>query len=154
MSRIKLQIFLSFILTISVLIGKTYVVAESGTDYSSIQEALNVAVAGDTILVREKNEPYFEKITFSKSGDETNGHIVLMAYPNESPIIDGTNYSTGGDWPQGLVRIVNKNFIKVIGFEIRNIIVSDNDIFPAGIWIYSSSKNIEILNNKIAYLCE
>jgi len=149
MSRIKLQIFLSFILTVSVLIGKTYVVAESGADYSSIQEALNVGIAGDTILVKAKSEPYYEKITFPRSGDETNGHIVLMAYPYESPIIDGTNYSTGGDWPQGLVRIINKNYIKVIGFEIRNIVVSDNDIFPAGIWVYGSSKNVEILNNKI-----
>ncbi len=144
-----LRIFFIFIFTVSVITGNTYVVAESGGDYSSIQETINITIAGDTILVREKNTPYFEKITFSRSGNAANGHIVLMAYPNETPIFDGQYYSAGGDWPEGLLRIINKSYIKAIGFEIRNIVVSNNILFPAGIWIYGALNNVEILNNKI-----
>jgi len=140
-----LQMFISANISYS----KNIIVAESGGDFNNIQDALNVAVAGDTIFVREKSEPYFEKITFPRSGNLTDGHIVLINYPNENPIIDGNNVSLKSDWPQGLVTIVDKSYIKVIGFEIRNIVVSDADIFPAGIWLYGALNNVEILNNKI-----
>jgi len=147
--KIFIYILLLVLFPVGISISKTIIVAESGGDYSSIQLALDIAVAGDTIFVREKSEPYFEKITFPRSGNLTAGHIVLINYPNENPIIDGNNVSLKSDWPQGLVSIVDKNYIKVIGFEIRNIVVSDGDIFPAGIWLYGALNNVEILNNKI-----
>jgi len=93
-------------------------------------------------LVREKNEPYFEKITFPRSGDDVNGYIVLINYPGENPIIDGEGISFSSDWPQGLIRIVDKSFIKIIGFEIRNIVLSNSSIFPAGIWLYGVLNNV------------
>jgi len=147
--RITKYLFIALMLTPCVFWSKIIIVAESGGDFNIIQDALSVAVAGDTIFVREKNDPYFEKITFPRSGDNINGHIVLMNYPNESPIIDGNGISFSGDWPQGLVRIVDKSFIKIIGFEIRNIVLSDNNVFPAGIWLYGSLNNVEIIRNKI-----
>jgi Secretion system C-terminal sorting domain len=133
----------------SIIWGNIYLVAENDGDFSKIQSALDIAVAGDTIFVKEKSEPYFEKITFPRSGNANDGHIVLINYPNEKPIIDGNNVSIKNDWPQGLVRIVDKSFIKVIGFEIRNIVVSDDDLFPAGIWLHGALNHVEILNNKI-----
>jgi hypothetical protein len=151
MKIIKLNIFLLLILTNSIW-SKTYVVAESGGDYTKIQDAINVAVAGDTIFVKEKSNPYFEEITFKSSGNSNDGYIVLSAFPNEHPVIDGTGFSGGDNWPQGLIKIINKSYIKVIGFEIRNLITSDNDWFPAGIWIRGKSKHIEILNNKIHHI--
>lgn len=51
--------FLLFLIS-NIYVGKTYVVAESGGDYVKIQNALNIAVAGDTILVREKSTPYLK----------------------------------------------------------------------------------------------
>jgi Secretion system C-terminal sorting domain len=146
-SLIYLSILVSLSSTIST--SRTIIVAESGGDYNNIQSALNIAVAGDTILVREKSEAYLEKIAFPRSGNSTDGHIVLMNYPNQNPVIDGDNISFVNDSPQGLVRIIDKSYIKVIGFEIGNVVVSDNDIFPAGIWIYGSLSNVEIRNNKI-----
>lgn len=137
------------LLTSSISISKTIIVSESGGDFNNIQIAINFADPGDTILVREKSEPYFEKITFPRSGNEIYGHIVLMNFPNEEPVIDGSNLSFANDWPQGLVRIVDQSYIKVIGFEFRNIIVSSTNIFPAGIWLYGSLNNVEISNNKI-----
>ena len=129
--------------------AKTYLVTENGGDYTTIQEAINIAVAGDTILVKEKNTPYFEKISFPKSGNSTDGYIVLMAFPNETPIIDGANISVGNNWRVGLIKIENKSYIKIIGFEIRNFIINNSNVFPAGIWIIGALNNVEILNNKI-----
>ncbi len=142
----KIFILLLFAGTI---FGSTYIVSETGGNYTTIQDAINIAVAGDTILVREKTTPYFEAITFNSSGNDTDGYIVLAAYPNEQPIIDGTNFNAGNDWPQGLIKIINKSYIKVIGFEIRNLITNNNDWFPAGVWVRGKSNHIEILENKI-----
>ncbi len=147
------KIFICIILLVLVPIGisfsKTIIVAETGGDYTNIQSALNVAIAGDTILVREKSEPYFEKVAFLRSGNASDGHIVLMNYPNENPILDGNGLNFDNDWPQGLVRIMDQSYIKVIGLEIRNIIVSDENVFPAAIWLYGSLNNVEISSNKI-----
>ncbi len=152
MKKIFFEIILVLFLSGSNYIAKTYVVAESGGDFAKIQSALNIAVAGDTILVREKSTPYFEEFSFKSNGNETDGYIVLSAYPNEHPVIDGTNFQGGNNWPQGLIRIINKNYIKVIGFEIRNLITSDDNWFPAGIWIRGKSNHIQILNNKIHHI--
>jgi len=50
----------------------TYIVPD---DFATIQAALNTAVAGDTIQVRQQATPCFE------------------AFPGDSPIIDGTGVS-------------------------------------------------------------
>lgn len=149
MASLGIHILSLFLFGLTMVNAKTYIVAEAGADFTKIQEALNVAIAGDTILVREKTVPYFEELTFPRSGDKTSGYIVLMSYPNENPVIDGQDFPTGNDWPQGLVKIVNKSYIKVIGFELRNIQISNNNLFPAGIWVFGSLDHIEILNNKI-----
>lgn len=137
------------LLSSSKYISKTIIVAESGGDFNNIQSAINFAVAGDTIVVREKNDPYNEIITFTKSGDELDGHIVLKNYPNENPILDGSGLDFADSWPNGLVKIVDQSYIKVIGLEIRNIIVSDKNVFPAAIWLHGALSNVEICNNKI-----
>jgi len=36
-----------------------YVVAAAGGDFTSVQAGLDVAVAGDTVTVRQKPTPYF-----------------------------------------------------------------------------------------------
>jgi hypothetical protein len=77
-NKIFMNAFILILFIPSIFFAKTIVVAESGADFTTIQAALNNAVAGDTILVREKVEPYFEKISFPKSGNEVDGHIVLM----------------------------------------------------------------------------
>ena len=67
--------------------GTVYIVSESGVDYTIIQDALNVAVAGDTILVREKVTPYDEELQFPISGDSVNDYFTLMAYEGEKKFI-------------------------------------------------------------------
>ncbi len=143
------QISILFLLITSSVLPHNYIVAESNGDFTTIQEAVNVAVAGDTIFVREKTTPYFEKVEFVRSGNETDGYITLTAYLNEHPIIDGTGVNLGSDWIVGLIEIINKNYISVEDFEIRNLITSDGNKFPAGIWVRGSSSHIKIKNNII-----
>lgn len=54
--------------------------------FATIQHALDTAVAGDIILVREG--VYHETISFNTAGS-ADAPIVLAAYPNERPVIDG-----------------------------------------------------------------
>ena len=67
----------------------TWTVAASGGDFTVVQAALDVAGAGDTIQVRAKAPPNFEKLVFPRSG-APGAHITLTAYPGEHPVLDGT----------------------------------------------------------------
>ncbi len=127
-------------------------VGESGYDYDKIKDAVSAAHAGDTILVHQKNQPYYELVRFIRSGNENDGYITLMAYPGEKPVIDATGISTGTDWIVGIVKIINKSYIRIEGFEIRNMITSNTDKFPAGIWVRGNSHHIEIKNNDIHHI--
>ncbi len=146
-----LFVILMFINTFG-LFGSTISVGDSGYDYTTIKEAINAAYAGDTILVHEKSQPYFELIRFIRSGNENDGYITLMAYPGEHPVLDATGVSTGTDWIVGIVKIINKSYIRLEGFEMRNMITSDTDKFPAGIWVRGNSHHIEIKNNNIHHI--
>ncbi len=119
----------------------TYTVAASGADFATIQAALDVAVAGDTIQVRQKPTPYFEKIAFPRSGNAGTGFITLEAYPGESPVIDGTGVAGAN-----IVLIDSRSYVKLIGFELRNDLgVNDG----SGVRILGSGSHIEIRNNHI-----
>jgi len=133
-------VLLGSILSVPLEAG-VYIVADSGGDFTSIQAALNAAVAGDTILVKEKPDPYFEKITFPASGDSIVGYINLLAFPNEHPIIDGTGVSESN-----MVLINSRSYIRIKGFEIRNN-PGVND--GSGIRVLGSGSYIEICNNII-----
>jgi hypothetical protein len=146
------EILLILILTVfnsTIIFSSTYIVAETGGDFNKIQDAVNVAVAGDTVLVREKVLPYNELVRFTRSGNGTGGFITLMAYPNEKPVIDATGLNLGSDWIVGIVKIINKSYIRVQGFEIRNLITSDGNKFPAGIWVRGAGEHIEIIGNDV-----
>ena len=121
-------------------LAATWVVAPSGGDFSSIQAALDVAVAGDVIQVRA-GAPYFEKVSFPRSGDAIAGPIVLEAFPGEQPILDGTGVA-GSD----LIRIDGRSYVQVKGLELRNNQgVSDG----SGIRVLGSGTDIVLEDNRI-----
>lgn len=101
----------------------TYTVATNGNDGAAgtlaaplrtIKAGFSKAVAGDTIQVRSGT--YTEEIIVRKSGTAA-APIKLVAYPGESPIIDGNNTLPG---QYGALVYFGGNYLQVSGFEIRN----------------------------------
>ena len=98
----------------SAALATDYTVADPNGDFTSIQAALDVALAGDTITVHEKGTAYFEKLVFPSSGNAAQGYITLQAASAENPILDGTGVS-GSD----MVLIDGCSYVKLIGFPIN-----------------------------------
>ena len=131
-----------------------YYVSVSGNDtnpgtlalpWRHIQYALNHVGAGSTVNVL--NGVYNEYVNFPNSG--TAGHyIVLQNYAGHAPVIDGTELPVSGE--VGLVSIVNRQYVKLIGFEVRNLRAGGvSSAFPHGISVRGNGAFIEIRNNKV-----
>ena len=135
--------------------GKTYYVSPSGNDsnpgtidqpFKTIQHAADVAVAGETVLIRDG--VYNEHVEPANSGDENTGYIVFSAYPDEKPIIDGDGIKTANN---GFV-IAQKSYFKLLKLEIRNwndagILTDDSHhIEISDCEIYEVGGGIEMMN--------
>ncbi len=135
--------------------GVTYYVAPSGIDtntgtlsapWRTIQHAANTVHAGDTVQV--EGGTYNEIVTMKTSGNATQGYITFTNYPGQTPIVDGTGLSVGGQ--TGLFSMVGTfNYIIIQGFEIRNFSSSTRGKVPVGIDFEGAGSNIEILNNHV-----
>jgi hypothetical protein len=131
-----------------------YYVSASGNDtnpgtlalpWRHIQYALNHVGAGSTVNVL--NGVYNEYVNFPNSGTAGN-YIVLQNYAGHAPVIDGTGLPISGE--VGLVSVVNKQYVKLIGFEVRNLKAGGvSSAFPQGISVRGNGAFIEIRNNKV-----
>ena len=116
------------------------VVAPTGGDFTAIQPALDAAQPGDVVRVRQAPTPYFEKLTFPRSGNP-GAPIRLEAWPGEQPVVDGTGVA-GAD----LILIADRSWIEVVGFELRNNLgVNDG----SGIRVLGAGSHIELRQNRI-----
>jgi len=103
---------------------KTYIVdsfsgndSNSGTrdkPFKTIQKGVDVAIAGDTVLVREglyreEAEPHQAGVRFRKSG-ASDAWIKVKAFPGSHPRV------TSATW--GTFRIMNVSYIEVSGFDV------------------------------------
>lgn len=128
--------------------ASTYYVSPDGNDsnpgtesqpWKTIQKAGDTLTPGDTVYV--KAGQYNEKVTVNVSGTASGGYITISNYESDKVIIDGTGVP--GD---NIIYIEDKDYIKIIGFEIcNNTEVSDG----SGIRIEGSGEKIELKNNKI-----
>ena len=133
----------------------TYYVSIAGSDSNNgsqvspwrhIQYAMDRVVAGSTVYVM--NGVYDETVTFRNSGSAGGGYITLRNFLTHTPIIDGTGLPIVSE--TGLVVIENRAYVKLIGFEIRDLQAGGStSVFPAGIWIRGNGDHIEIRNNKV-----
>ena len=114
------------------------IIAPTGSNYTSIQQGLDDANAGDTVLV--KAGIYNEMVTFSKSGS---GHNYITLLGESGAIIDGSEDGVVG------ITIANQNYIKVIGLEVQNF---RSKRVPIGISVRGSCSNIELRNNKVHHI--
>ncbi len=142
--------------TVPVWSGTTLHVSTNGNDanvgsaanpWRTIQHAVNVVPAGGTIQVHAGI--YHEAVTITRSGNAAAGFITVESAPGESAIVDGTGLAVGNGGQQGLFTLFNANYVRVIGFEIRNYTSSKASMVPAGIFAYGSGNHIEIRNNHI-----
>jgi parallel beta-helix repeat protein len=83
--------------------------------WKTIQKAANMATAGKTVYIR--HGVYQEKVNINNSGTAS-APIRFLAYPEESPVIDGNNYSIPSTHYDFLVTI-SGNYINFKGIEIR-----------------------------------
>ena len=87
--------------------------------WASIAKGVSVAASGDTVLV--KTGTYTNALRLVNSGAE-NAPIVFMAFPGDSPVIDGSQSALDKfiDWKGGASGGVNKNYIIFDGFLVRS----------------------------------
>ena len=102
---------------------------DGGADFSSIQEAVDAAEAGDTIRVFDGT--YYENIVLNKT-------VTLLGNGSETTIIDG---GENGDVVQ-----ITANWINISGFNITN---AGTDVGDMGIWIITSNNTIS--NNSFSF---
>jgi len=142
--------------------GSAYYVSPNGSDnnlgtigspWLTIQHAANSVSAGATVYIF--GGVYSESVNFPASGTAS-APITFESYPGQTAVIDGTNVTcctsnpaSSGNVTQGLITIVNQNYITVSGFEIRNFTTSKAADTPAGVWITGSGTGIRLLNNLV-----
>jgi cysteine-rich repeat protein len=111
-------------------------------DQPTVQDGLNVAQPGDTVLVAPG--VYFEKVSFPRSG-ASGAPIVLKAATDPrgpSPVVlDGSGVAG-----QNLILIDSKSHVRVEGFVLRNNRTSTE---ASGIRVLGSGMGIEIAGNVI-----
>jgi hypothetical protein len=116
--------------------------ANPGTDpalaWRNIQKACDAATPGSTVTVLPGR--YNEKLVMNVSGNEAEGFITFQA--GGKVIISGKK-KAGAD----ILFINNRNYLRVVGFDIRDNLKVNNG---SGIRLTESSSHVEIRNNRIS----
>ena len=109
----------------------------------SIQNAVDQAVAGDTVVVRPGT--YTQRVSISGKNGLSNALITLKG--DSGAIIDGTGLAPVGR--QGLITIANSSYIRVEGFEVRKFSGSGTERMPVGILVQGFGSQLQVVNNKV-----
>jgi nitrous oxidase accessory protein NosD len=126
--------------------GAEYYVSPTGSDdakgsreypWRTVQQAASRLQPGDTAHVLPGR--YVEKVVIPVSGSEGGGFVTLAA--EEGAILSGE-----GVKGQNMVLIEDQNFVRVKGFEIRDL-MSKNE--GSGIRVEGGGSHIELLGNEI-----
>ena len=133
----------------------TFYVAATGNDdnpgtfdspWRTIQRAASTVSAGSVVYVR--GGVYNEAVTFAVSGSAEAGATRFESFPGETAIVDGTGLEVP-DGPSALFLIVDRSYLVVRGFELRNYSTAERNIVPAGVLILGASHHVEVSANHI-----
>lgn len=116
---------LTFISYLPITMGgeAAYYVSPEGDDnnpgsfrlpWRTISKVTDMVEPGDTVYIR--SGVYLESVDFTTSGT-SNAPIRILAYPGETPVIDGDNFNIPGEW--GVLLGISGDYIQVSGFEVR-----------------------------------
>ena len=126
-----------FILLPAMAFTTEYHVKPSGSDYNAgtssepfrtIKKGVSRLKAGDILYVHTGT--YVERVFVGESGTE-NAPITIMAYPGDSPVIDGQESLPSSDW-SALVQIEG-SYVHFSGFEVKNSNI--NGIYKGGMGV-------------------
>lgn len=136
----------------------TFYVATNGNDrnpgtlqapWRTVQRAANAVPAGSQVFVR--GGIYREAVTVRVSGSANAGYTVFRNYPGEIPILDGTGLVVPEE-ETGAFLLVNRSYITIQGFDIRNYRTAAPDRVPVGIHVRGAGHHLCVLNNHVHHL--
>jgi hypothetical protein len=116
------------------------VVDKASGPYTTIAAAMSAAKAGETIVVHAG--VYSENVEFTKSGTAT-AYLTLQGDPGA--ILDGT----GMDGHTPMVTITDRSYVRVSGFEIRNLKPTSTSVDATGILVSGAGTGVQVMNNKV-----
>lgn len=115
--------------------------------FATVQHGLDVAQAGDTVVVHGGRYP--ELAVFPRSG-QAGRPIRLVAACGEQPVLDGAGLGRGIG-AAALVRIEGRSHVTVEGLELKGLTAQGGN-FPAGIWVRGSCSDVLIRGNEVHHI--
>jgi hypothetical protein len=126
--------------------GAELIVAPSGGDYTSIQDALDNAGPGDTVTVRAGT--YVERL-YPPSGSAGGGFLTLRAYPGEDVYVSGNNSHSTAD--PHLLYLEDASYVRIIGLAFCSNLANNAD-GGSGIFIEGGGSHIHVISNRFFHL--
>jgi Right handed beta helix region/Protein of unknown function (DUF1565) len=152
-------LFLLFVCA-SAAFGQTnssFYVAATGNDsnpgtqsapWRTIQHAADTARAGSTVYVR--GGVYEELVSLNASGNASDGFITFRSFPGETAVLDAAHLTPSGRI--GVLTIQNQSYVRIEGFEIRNLRTAEHRVAPLGINVIGAGSHIELLKNNVHHI--
>jgi hypothetical protein len=116
--------------------------------WRTVQHAADTARAGNTVNVQ--GGVYEELVSINVSGNATDGYITFRSIPGETAILDAEHFTPTGR--QGVLTIHNQSYVRIEGFEIRNLHTAEHRLTPLGISVMGSGSRIELLKNNVHHI--
>ncbi len=156
----KFLFLVMFLVCVSVASGQpntSFYVSTTGNDsnpgtqtapWRTVQHAADTVRAGSTVNVR--GGIYEEIVNIKASGNATDGYITFRSFPGETAVIDAEHFAPEGR--SGILTVLNKSYIRIEGFEIRNYRTAEHRLAPLGISVMGAGSHIELLKNNVHHI--
>lgn len=93
---------------------------------------------------------YAERVSVNVSGNARDGFVTFRSSPGETAILDGEHLTPEGR--SGMIVVLNKSYIRIQGFEIRNYRTADRRRTPLGISVLGAGTHLELLQNNVHHI--